>query len=104
LALEDRPSPGERKSHERFDLEEVRSRASVIIQAEKFGTSLVESLSVHSESTRIKRMQRAEEPAQTAGTKVLFPTVIFILPAMFVVILRAAIMHMIEILAGTGFR
>jgi tight adherence protein C len=72
-----------RKMGERADLEEIRSLASVILQAERYGASLVNSLRVHSEMLRVKRMQQAEEKAQKAATKVLFPTVLFILPAMF---------------------
>ena len=81
---------------ERSDLEEVRSLASVILQSERFGASLVKSLRVHAESLRLKRQQRAEEMAQMAATKVLFPTVLFILPAMFVVVLGPAVFHLIE--------
>jgi tight adherence protein C len=91
-----------RKMGERTDLEEVRSLAAVIIQAERFGASLVKSLRVHSESLRTRRMHRAEELAQKAGTKVLFPTVLFILPAMFVVILGPAIIHILEIFSRMG--
>jgi tight adherence protein C len=91
-----------RKMGERTDLEEVRSLASVILQSEKFGASLVKSLRVHSETLRVKRMQRAEEMAQTAATKVLFPTVLFILPAMFVVILGPAVIHVVQIFSRLG--
>jgi tight adherence protein C len=86
-----------RKMGERVDLEEVRGLASVILQAEKYGASLVKSLRVHSEMLRVKRMQLAEERAQKAATKVLFPTVIFILPAMFLVILGPAVIHVMQI-------
>jgi tight adherence protein C len=92
-----------RKMGERSDLEEVRSLSSVILQAEKFGASLVKSLRVHSETLRVKRMQQAEEKAQTAATKVLFPTVLFILPAMFVVILGPAVIHVMEIFGKMGY-
>jgi tight adherence protein C len=92
-----------RKMGERTDLEEVRTLASVILQAEKFGASLVKSLRVHSETLRVKRMQRAEEMAQQASTKVLFPTILFILPAMFVVILGPAVIHVMEIFGRMGF-
>jgi tight adherence protein C len=92
-----------RKMGERSDLEEVRSLASVILQSEKFGASLVKSLRVHADGLRVKRQQRAEEMAQTAATKMLFPTILFILPATFVVILGPAVIHIIEVFARMGF-
>jgi tight adherence protein C len=92
-----------RKMGERSDLEEVRSLASVILQSERFGASLVRSLRVHADSLRLKRYQRAEELAQTAATKILFPTVLFILPAMFVVILGPAFIHIAQIFSRLGF-
>src|SRR5262249_30528377 len=62
-------SPGEglQKMGVRVDLEEIRSLASVITQAERFGASLVRSLRVHAESLRVKRQQHAEEMAQKAS-------------------------------------
>jgi tight adherence protein C len=92
-----------RKMGERSDLEEVRSLASVILQSEKFGASLVKSLRVHAETLRVKRFQRAEELAQMAATKVLFPTVLFILPAVFVVVLGPAVIHVTQIFSRIGF-
>jgi tight adherence protein C len=92
-----------RKMGERSDLEEVRSLAGVILQSEKFGASLVKSLRVHADTLRVKRQQRAEELAQSAATKMLFPTVLFILPAMFVVILGPAFIHVSEIFGRMGF-
>jgi tight adherence protein C len=88
-----------RKMGERCDLEEVRSLASVILQSERLGASLVKSLRVHSESLRLKRFQRAEEMAAVAATKVLFPTLFFILPAVFIVILGPAAFHLMEMFA-----
>jgi tight adherence protein C len=93
-------SPGE-SLHQmglRTDLEEVRILASVITQAEKFGASLVKSLRVHAETLRMKRQQRAEEMAQKAAIKVLFPTLLFIFPAIFVVILGPAAFQIVEVL------
>ena len=87
----------------RTDLEEIRSLASVIIQAEKFGASLVKSLRVHAEMLRVKRMQQAEEMAQKAAIKVLFPTILFIFPAIFVVILGPALIHVAQIFGRLGF-
>lgn len=92
-----------RKMGERSDLEEVRSLASVILQSERLGASLVKSLRVHADALRVKRQQRAEELAQTAATKMLFPTVLFILPAMFVVILGPAVIHITQLFSRMGF-
>jgi tight adherence protein C len=87
---------------DRCDLEEIRSLASVIIQTERFGASLVKALRVHAETLRIKRLQRAEELAQMAATKVLIPTVLFILPGLFVVILAPAAFQIIAAFDGMG--
>jgi tight adherence protein C len=83
----------------RTDLEEVRSLASVITQAERFGASLVKSLRVHAETLRLKRQQHAEEMAQKATIKILFPTLLFIFPAIFVVILGPAAYQILESLS-----
>lgn len=75
---------------DRFDLEELRSLASVTQQAEKFGASIVKALRVHADALRVKRFQRAEEKARQATVKLLFPTVFFIFPALFVVLIGPA--------------
>jgi tight adherence protein C len=82
-----------RNMGERTDLEEIRSLASVIIQAERFGAGLAKSLRVHGETLRLKRQQRAEEMAQKAATKILAPTLLFIFPAVFVVVLGPAVIQ-----------
>src|SRR5262249_49921082 len=84
---------------ERTDLEEINSLASVIIQVDRLGASLVKTLRVHADSLRLKRRQRAEELAQKAGTKILFPTVIFIFPALFVVILAPGLIQIRNMLS-----
>jgi tight adherence protein C len=88
-------SPGEslRNVGERSDLEELRSLASVIIQAERYGAGLIKSLRVHADTLRLRRQQKAEETAQKAGTKILFPTLLFIFPAIFIVILGPAVIQ-----------
>jgi tight adherence protein C len=86
----------------RTDLEEVRSLASVITQAEKFGASLVKSLRVHADTLRLKRQQRAEEQAQKAAIKILFPTLLFIFPAIFVVILGPAVFQIMEVMTNVN--
>jgi tight adherence protein C len=93
-------SPGEalRLFGQRCDLEEVRTLASVILQSERYGASLVKALRVHAETARVKRMQAAEERAQKAVIKILFPTVLCIMPALFVVILAPAVIRVMEVI------
>jgi tight adherence protein C len=81
----------------RTDLEEIRSLASVITQAERFGASLVKALRIHADLLREKRVQHAEEMAQKAAVKVLFPTLLFIFPAIFIIVLGPAVIHLMEI-------
>jgi tight adherence protein C len=83
----------------RTDLEEVRTLASVITQAERFGASLVRSLRVHADTLRLKRQQRAEEMAQRASIKILFPTLLFIFPAVFIVILGPAAFQIADLMS-----
>jgi tight adherence protein C len=92
-----------RQFAERADLEEMRSLAAVITQAERFGAGLVKALRVHAETLRIKRLQLAEEKAQKAATIMLFPTVFFILPALFIVILGPAAIQILEVFSHWGF-
>ncbi len=95
-------SPGEALHHfgQRTDLEEAISLASVVGQSERFGASLVKSLRTHSETLRIKRRQKAEEKAQKASTKILIPTLLFIFPAVFVILLAPAVYQVMSIFAG----
>jgi tight adherence protein C len=81
---------------ERFGLDELRSLAAVATQAERYGASIVQALRTHSESLRIKRLQQAQERAQKAAVKLLIPTVLFIFPALFVVILGPAAFDIYE--------
>ncbi len=87
-----------RQFADRTDLEEIRGLAAVITQSERFGAGLVKALKVHSETLRTKRLQYAEELAQKAATKMLIPTVLFILPALFIVILGPAVISILEVL------
>jgi tight adherence protein C len=86
---------------QRFDLEELRSMASVIIHSERYGASVSNALNVFAESLRVRRQQRAEELAHKSAIKIIFPTVFCILPAMFVVILGPAVMRVMETLLPT---
>ncbi len=81
----------------RFDLEELRSLSSVIRQAERFGSSVTRALEVYAETLRLKRHQRAEELAQKAAIKILFPTALLIFPGIFVVILGPAVIRIYQV-------
>jgi tight adherence protein C len=89
-------STGESLRHfgQRADLEEIRSLAGVVIQAERFGASLVKALRVQAETLREKRLQYAEEMGQKAAIKILFPTVLCILPCLFIVVLAPAMIQL----------
>jgi tight adherence protein C len=92
-----------RRLAQRFDLAEVRSLASVVHQAERFGASIVQALRVHAETLRIKRFQLAEEKAQKAAVKLVFPTILCIFPALFIVLAGPAVYRifgMFEKMAG----
>jgi tight adherence protein C len=91
-----------RQFGERTDLEEVRSLASVITQSERFGASLVRALRVHAETLRTKRLQYAEEMAQKAAVKILFPTLLCIFPGIFVVLLGPAVIQIIGMFRTLG--
>jgi tight adherence protein C len=81
----------------RTDLEEMRNLASVIVQSERFGTSVVKALRIHADTLRLQRQQRAEELAQKASVKILFPTLLCIFPAVFIVILGPAAFQLLAI-------
>jgi tight adherence protein C len=82
----------------RTGLEDVSSLVSLLIQTDKFGTSVAQALRVHSESMRIKRYQKAEELATKLPVKLIFPLIIFIFPSIFVTVLGPAIIQIFRVL------
>ena len=74
----------------RTGLEDLNSLVTLIIQTDKFGTSVAQALRVYSDALRTKRHQRAEEIAAKLPVKLIFPLVLFIFPALFVTILGPA--------------
>jgi tight adherence protein C len=88
---------------DRFDLDELRGMSATLRQAEKVGASVSTALEVFAETLREKRFQQAEERGHKAAVKLLFPTVFFIMPAMFVVILGPAAVQIYETLVVGGF-
>jgi tight adherence protein C len=75
---------------ERSDLEEVRSLAACMNQTDRLGGGLVKTLRLQGETMRERRLHYAEERAQKAGTKILFPTLLLIFPAIFVILIGPA--------------
>lgn len=84
----------------RSGLQELRTLASVVKSAEKFGSSMVKALLNYSESLRLQRQQKAEEMAQQASTKVLFPTLLFIFPSILIIILGPAAIQLAEVMGN----
>ncbi|MGD9045191.1 MAG: type II secretion system F family protein [Desulfobacterales bacterium] len=76
---------------ERTNLEEVSNLVTLLIQADKFGTNIADTLRVYSDSFRTERFQRAEEMAAKMPVKLIFPLILFIFPALFIVIIGPAI-------------
>ena len=74
----------------RTGVEDVRALAAVIIQAEKFGSSIGGALRVQSDSMRLRRRQMAEEKAAQTAVKIMIPLVMFIFPGVFVVLVGPA--------------
>jgi tight adherence protein C len=71
----------------RTGIEDIKSLSAMIIQSERFGTSLSQALKIYADSLRTRRRLRAEATVGKAGIKMLFPIVLFILPALFVITL-----------------
>ena len=72
---------------ERTGLPDIKSLVSMMVQTDRFGTSVADALRVHSETMRTKRRQRAEEAAAKTTIKLVFPLVLFVFPAMFLVVI-----------------
>lgn len=83
---------------DRTGLNDVQSLVGVLVQTDRFGTSVANALRVHSENLRDKRRQRAEEQAAKTSIKMMFPLVFFIFPAIFVVILGPGLLQIMEVL------
>jgi tight adherence protein C len=83
---------------DRTGVDDLSSLAAMLIQTDKFGTSVAQSLRVHSETLRTKRRQRAEEAAAKTGVKMVFPLVFCIFPAIWVVTIGPAAIKFVQVL------
>ena len=84
----------------RTGVDDIQALVATLIQTDRFGTSIANSLRIHSDALRTKRRQRAEEMAAKTTVKLVFPLVFFIFPALFVVIMGPAVITMIHTLAN----
>ena len=83
---------------DRTGVDDLSSLAAMLIQTDKFGTSVAQSLRVHSDTLRTKRRQRAEEAAAKTGVKMVFPLVFCIFPAIWVVTIGPAAIRFVQVL------
>jgi tight adherence protein C len=81
---------------ERTGVDDLRSLVAMLIQADRFGTSIARAVRVFSDCLRTKRRQRAEQAAQKAAVKLLFPLACFLFPTLFIVILGPALLSLMD--------
>jgi tight adherence protein C len=81
---------------ERTGVDSVKNLVAMLIQSEQFGTSIAKTLRVHSDTLRTQRVQQVEEMAAKTSVKLVFPLVLFIFPALFLVTLGPAVILMME--------
>jgi tight adherence protein C len=86
----------------RTGIEDIKSLAAMIVQSEKFGTSLGQALKVYADALRMRRRLRAEAAVGKAGIKMLFPIVLFILPVLFVVTVVPGVLSVLRDLKVLG--
>src|SRR5436190_7471605 len=87
---------------ERTGVDDLSSLVAMLVQTDKFGTSVAQSLRVFSDTLRTKRRQRAEEAAAKTGVKMVFPLVVCIFPAIWIVTIGPAAIRFIEVLGPMG--
>ena len=87
----------------RTKVEDVRSLVAMLVQTDRFGTSIAQALRIHAEVSRTKRRQRAEERAAKIGVKMVFPLVFCLFPAFYVVTLGPAVIKFINAFGSGGF-
>jgi len=83
---------------ERTGVDDLRSLVAMLIQTDKFGTSIARAIRAFSDSLRTKRRQRAEQAAQKAAVKLLFPLACFLFPTLFIALLGPAVLQLIDTL------
>ena len=80
--------------------DDIRSLVAMLVQTDRFGTSVSQALRTFAEVARTKRRQRAEERAAKVGVKMVFPLVLFLFPALYVATLGAAVVQIMNVFFG----
>jgi tight adherence protein C len=83
---------------DRTGVDDLRSLVAMLIQTDRFGTSIAKAIRAFSDSLRTKRRQRAEQAAQKAAVKLLFPLACFLFPTLFIAILGPAALQLMDTL------
>ncbi len=83
---------------ERTGVDDIRSFVALLIQADRFGSSIARAVRIFAESLRTKRRQRAEQASQKAALKLLFPLILFLFPVIILVILGPALLNLSDVL------
>ena len=89
-----------RNLSERAGVDDLKSLVAMLIQADRFGTSIARAVRVYADSLRTKRRQRAEQAAQKAAVKLLMPLALFLFPTLFIVILGPAGLNLMDTLGN----
>jgi len=85
---------------DRTQVDDVRALVAIMIQTDRFGTSVAQALRTHAQTSRTKRRQRAEEQAAKVGVKLVFPLVLCLFPAFYVVTLGPAVLQFVRVFFG----
>jgi tight adherence protein C len=83
---------------ERTGVEDIRSFVALLIQADRYGSSIAKAVRIFAESLRTKRRQRAEQISQKAALKLLFPLTCFLFPVIILVVLGPALLNLYDVL------
>jgi tight adherence protein C len=78
----------------------VRSFVALLIQADRYGSSIAKAVRVFADSLRTQRRQRAEQASQKAALKLLFPLTAFLFPVIVMIILAPAVLNLVDLFGG----
>lgn len=82
---------------ERTGVDDIRSFVALLIQADRYGSSIAKAVRIFAESLRTKRRQKAEQASQKAALKLIFPLTVFLFPVILLMILAPAVLNLIDL-------